>query len=274
MLDLIELFGSNVKTRFGIGYERFPLLREEFGLFDFILCSGNLYHIYSPIDFIFQARKTVRKNGYVIFETACTKDEDKTIMTFNRGKLYVDHATFWVPSIGCLRYLIQYSCFEIVAEAVLRSHGIPRVAMLARAIDLEEAHELADDDWTKEVCSIVLNDGPIAPYFPHKELVATEEASVIKVDKLRPVTCYRLRGRRSHELMGELKFLEMGTPAKIEKPSLRQQRTIKKIFDDMIERRDMEEKKLESKRDKDRLMTRSRRRRRSMFSFSKRRWRR
>jgi 2-polyprenyl-3-methyl-5-hydroxy-6-metoxy-1,4-benzoquinol methylase len=274
MLDLVKLFGSNVRTRFGIGYEQFSLLREEFGLFDFILCSGNLYHVFSPIDFIFQARKTVRKNGYVIFETACTKDEDIAIMTFNRGKLYADHATFWVPSIGCLRYLIQYSCFEIVAEAVLRSHGIPRVAMLSRAIDLEETRELAEDDWTQEVCSIILNEGPIAPYFPHKDLITTEEATAIKVDKLKPVTCYRLRGRRSHELMGDLKFLEMGTPAQIDMPSLGEQRVIKKIFDDMIERRDKEEKELESRKETDHPNATSRRRRRSRFSFRKSRRRR
>jgi len=269
MLDLAGLFGSNVKTRFGVGYEQFSLLRKEFGLFDFILCSGNLYHVFSPIDFIFQARRTVRKNGYVIFETACTKDDEETIMTFNRGKLYVDHATFWVPSIGCLRYLVQYSCFEIVAEAVLRSHGIPRVAILARAIDLEEMRETVDDDWTREVCSIVLDDAPIAPYFPHKELITTEEAVEIKVDKLEPVTCYRLRGRKSHELMGELKFLEMGTPAKIEKPSFGQQRVIKKIFDDMIERRDDDEQESNDREKSDRSRTASRRRRRSGFSFRK-----
>ena len=274
VLDLIELFQSKVKTRFNTGYQQFPQLREESGLFDFILCSGNIYHIYSPIDFIFETRKTVRKNGYVIFETACTKDTDETIMTFNRGELYADYGTFWVPSIGCLRYLIQYSCFEIVGEAVLRSHGIPRVAILARAIDLEEMHESVEDDWTREVCSIILNDGPIAGYFPHKDLVTTEEASPIKLDGLTPVTHYRLRGRRSHELMRELKLLEMATPAQIDKPSPKQQRIFKKIFDDMIERRDVDEDALEELEKSDRQRNTSRRHRRSRFSFKKSRRRR
>ena len=270
VLDLIELFQSKVKTRFNTGYQQFPQLREESGLFDFILCSGNIYHIYSPIDFIFETRKTVRKNGYVIFETACTKEDTETKMTFNRGELYADYATFWVPSIGCLRYLIEYSCFEIVAEAVLRSHGIPRVAMLARAIDLEEMHESVEDKWTKEVCSIVLNDGPVAPYFPHKDLITTEEAAEIKLDGLTtPVTTYRLRGRRSHELMRELKLLEMATPAKIDKPSLGQQRIFKKIFDDMIERRDVDGDELEEREKSDSLRATSRRHRRSRFSIRK-----
>jgi hypothetical protein len=84
------------------------------------------------------------------------------------------------------------------------------------------------------------------------------------------VTSFRLRGRRSHELMRELKFLEMGTPAPIGTASLRQLATSKKIFDAMVERRDEEEEELEErKKAADRLRARLRRERRSRFPFRK-----
>ncbi len=60
---LIEMFGSEVQARFGIFYQNLPEVRRDEGPFDFILCSGVLYHIHSLLDCIFHVRAAVERDG-------------------------------------------------------------------------------------------------------------------------------------------------------------------------------------------------------------------
>jgi 2-polyprenyl-3-methyl-5-hydroxy-6-metoxy-1,4-benzoquinol methylase len=129
--------------------------------FDLIVLSGVLYHVYSPLDVILSMRRIVRHGGLILVESACVDSLDCS-MHFNcDGRYYNEPLTFWLPSIGCLRYMLAFSCFEPLQEATLRGTGkTVRHAILAKAKKPSEMRNYSDrwlydlhhaaPDWAKK----------------------------------------------------------------------------------------------------------------------------
>jgi len=227
---LIEMFDSKVETFWGLSYQDLPKFRKGGSDFDFILCSGVLYHIPSPFDCIFNVRRSVRRNGYVIFESACIDDTKSRTMTFNTGDIHSDPSTYWVPTIACMRYLIEYACFRIEAEATRVFEGqVPRHAILAKAVGLDEAKE-NKDDWISRVCSLASSNDPTASYLPHTQFGDAEKTTTVKLKNLKRGTKYKLKKNRAERFIEELNLLELGTPARLEESELSQPQVLIELF--------------------------------------------
>jgi 2-polyprenyl-3-methyl-5-hydroxy-6-metoxy-1,4-benzoquinol methylase len=214
ILALIDLFKSKVNFVSGISDRNISKLRDEFDNFDFILCAGLLYHIYSPIELILEVRKLVRNGGYAIFESTCINDEKSLIMRFNRNDIYDDSSTIWVPSIFCLRYMIMYSCFRIVAEATLYE-TTPRHAILAQAVKpskLKESNETSDDFLKK-----VYLKQPNQYIFPQFDWHTFESArnTYVRIKKARNKHI-KINPEDTRSYSKEEELLELGTPANLD----------------------------------------------------------
>lgn len=217
--SLVDHFGSLIHYEYGIRERDFPKVRESFGLFDFVLCSGILYHVYSPFDLILEARKLVKNGGCIVFESACLPDEVSLTMTLNHGDIYNEHTTIWLPSIACLRYMIKYSAFKILAESTLNyPSGVPRHAILAQALKPSELkHHYKDDAWLKTLYS---GEAPGLSHFfllPQYDLEFFEgmESTNVKVaDFENKLSTYNLNEETTY--IKEMQFLNIyGTPAKL-----------------------------------------------------------
>lgn len=207
ILSLIEFYGSNVKCGFGIDDKDIPLIFDKFGYFDFVLCAGLLYHVYSPIDVILGVRKFTRNGGYAIFESACTLDSKNITMRFNRNDIYKDMSTIWVPSIACLRYLVKYACFRIVAE-VTSHEPVARHAILAEAVKPGELEEGTGKDLFLEEFYL---KKPFLPRYDWKAYESAEETSVeVKDFKDKHMKINPKNKRSYHE---ETELLNLATPA-------------------------------------------------------------
>lgn len=217
---LIDNFGSKVRYEHGIRERDFPQVRERFGLFDFVLCSGILYHVYSPFDLIIETRKLVKNGGCVIFESACLPDEAALTMTLNHGDIYDEYTTIWLPSIACLRYMIKYSGFKILAEATINyPSGVPRHSVLAQALKPSELKlHYSDDQWLKTLYS---GEAPglshfyLLPQFD-LEFFETRETTTVNVREFsNKRMVYELDKKDSY--VEEQKFLSIGTPSNLNK---------------------------------------------------------
>lgn len=138
------------------------LKQRGLGLFDLIVLSGVIYHIYSPLGAILSSRRLLRNGGLILVESACIDSLDCS-MHFNcGGRYYDDPTTFWLPTIGCLRYMLAFSCFEPLQERTLRhTKEVVRHAILARAQKPSRMRSYEDHwlyslhralpDWAKKV---------------------------------------------------------------------------------------------------------------------------
>jgi len=210
--ELIQLFSSSVKYVPGIRDSNLMELAKSFGRFDFVLCAGVLYHIFSPIDLIANARQVVKNNGYAVFESACIKDERKSYMRLNWGDVYKEHTTLWVPTIACLRSMLRYFSFEIVGDAILKGR-VPRYAVLCRARKPSEMGVNCGDAW---LSALLLKQTPglSSEYLlPQLDIDGFETAPVSAIPDAEP--CPRRRvlwRRRPRHHSVESALLERATP--------------------------------------------------------------
>jgi 2-polyprenyl-3-methyl-5-hydroxy-6-metoxy-1,4-benzoquinol methylase len=133
---LIEAYDSTVRYRTGVIVETLPdLLRTE-GLFDFVLCAGVAYHVYSPFDLIANVRGLLRNGGLAVFETASIQDETNLYMSLNRGNHYDEHTTLWIPSTACFRYMLRFCSMRVLGESqwLANDSHVVRHAWLVRPI--------------------------------------------------------------------------------------------------------------------------------------------
>ncbi len=139
----------------GLMYELYKKLN---GLsFDFINCSGMLYHVFSPMTMLAGIRPLLKKNGMIIVSTNVIL-EDGYLMEFNNsGRMQVEENTFWYLSIKFFDYMLRYmklspvSCLYIDHQNVnsnirfIFNKPSGYLSVLCRAID--EVLPLAEDDW-------------------------------------------------------------------------------------------------------------------------------
>lgn len=119
--------------------------------FDFLVSSGLLYHVQNPVDHLMTYRKLLRKNGYLLLETAAVlSDEVELIHDFRKGeKIWGGKAT-WYPSTKFLEIYLKALCFKPVSFCFIPAQGntglpLCRIAILAQATDepafsAEETH--------------------------------------------------------------------------------------------------------------------------------------
>ncbi len=213
--DLIDTFSSSVSYMTGIRDSNLEDVKEKFGHFDFVLCAGVLYHIFSPFDMIANIRKVVKNNGLVIIESACLKDEKKSYMQLNWGDLYDESTSVWVPTIACLKKMLLFFGFEILGDAIMREK-IPRYAVLCKASSPSLAGQKTDDRWLKALL-LRQNPGKSADYLlPQLDIDAFE---AIPISDIETVSTRIKRKSWISKLPStfskESAFLERGTPAQM-----------------------------------------------------------
>ena len=57
-----------------------------------------------------------------VFETAVIPNDDDLFMTLNRGDLYNEYTTLWIPSTACFRYMLKFLSMRVLGEAELRTN--------------------------------------------------------------------------------------------------------------------------------------------------------
>jgi 2-polyprenyl-3-methyl-5-hydroxy-6-metoxy-1,4-benzoquinol methylase len=89
----------------GLMYDLHAKIR---GGFDFINCSGLLYHTWSPLDVLAGIRPLLKRNGILLVSTNVVI-EDEWSAEFNAaGRLNQETNTFWYLSVPTLDYMLRY----------------------------------------------------------------------------------------------------------------------------------------------------------------------
>jgi 2-polyprenyl-3-methyl-5-hydroxy-6-metoxy-1,4-benzoquinol methylase len=156
--------------------------------FDFINCSGLLYHVWSPLHVLSGVRPLLKRHGLMIVSTIVNLTDDR-FAEFNRaGMLNGECNTFWYLSAGMLEYMLWYLRLQPI-KALGFVHGEhwrgpgdsgPNedrgyVSVLCRAIDASEK-----DAWMREsaIGSIeyqLSTDWAMANSQPVSDIALTEE---------------------------------------------------------------------------------------------------
>ncbi len=212
---LIDAYRSTVRYQSGVILERLPDLIEAEGLFDFVLCSGVAYHVYSPFDLIANVRALLRNGGMALFETAAMPDDERLYMTLNRGDLYSEYTTLWIPSTACFRYMLRFMSMRVLGEAELSTNGYPvvRHTWLVQADRPGVLARETDDSWL----STMLGRGApgmshefLKPQFDH-DLFDRRPASAITATPIETTGAFKIEEPDGYK--DEAAFLASGTPA-------------------------------------------------------------
>lgn len=112
--------------------------------FDIVVFSGVLYHVYDPLAALAVIRGLVRNGGIAIVETAALFD-GRRALNLNAAARFSPLA-IWLPSLGCLDYLLRLVRLEPIDAIYIRSgKGRGRVAVACRAVDSPPADP--GDEW-------------------------------------------------------------------------------------------------------------------------------
>lgn len=212
---LIEAYGSSVRYRSGVILERLPELAASEGLFDFVLCSGVAYHVYSPLDLIANVRALLKTGGMALFETAALPDDEQMHMALNRGQHYQEYTTLWIPTTACFRYMLRFFAMRVLGESQLRTgdYHVVRHAWLVQADRPSVLTQETGDPWLQTLL------GGRAPGWSHEYLkpqldLATFEGrrqSRISASSVAESRVFRLEEPDGHA--AERALLATGTPA-------------------------------------------------------------
>lgn len=180
---LSEVFGSSVRYRSGFVLERLPELLASEGLFDFVLCSGVAYHVYSPFDLVAHVRWLLRNRGLAIFETAAIRDDTHCHLSLNRGDHYREFTTLWIPTTACFRYMLEFMAFRVIAEAELkvRDYHVVRTAWLVQADRPATLAAECPDAW---LATLLAGQAPgwshdyLKPQFDHATFQSRPETTI------------------------------------------------------------------------------------------------
>jgi 2-polyprenyl-3-methyl-5-hydroxy-6-metoxy-1,4-benzoquinol methylase len=163
---LRDAYGSSVRYRSGIVLENLPELLPSEGLFDFVLCSGVAYHVYSPFDLIARVRDLLFNGGIALFESAAIPDDSTLTMTLNRGDYYNEYTTLWLPTTACFRYMLQFLSLRVIGEREWRTRG-RRVIRHAWLVQADRPSVLAPETSDPWLATLL---GGLAPGGSHEHL--------------------------------------------------------------------------------------------------------
>lgn len=155
-LDRIGL----VKACLGLDFEylsrfKLGLLRERLHgeVFDVVIFSGVLYHMFDPMAGLAIVRGLVRDGGVVVLETSAVVEDDLVMHLNARGRFF-PWTNYWQVNVGCLNYLLRFMRLEPIDlsffDARTREPDAPRlcrVAVTCRAT--RDVPGLPEDEWVR-----------------------------------------------------------------------------------------------------------------------------
>lgn len=108
--------------------------------FDIVQHLGLLYHLRDPMFSLIQARSAVGEGGLMLLETAYAIGDTPTMLFHveqgKRCRFYPgDFATWWAPTLSCLKDMLWASLWEPVEESIqtLPGETVGRCCLIARA---------------------------------------------------------------------------------------------------------------------------------------------
>jgi len=211
---LIGAYGSTVRYRTGVVLESLPDVLATEGLFDFVLCSGVAYHVYSPFDLFAHVRALLRNGGMAVFETATLPDDANLFMALNRGDHYNEHTTLWIPSTACVRYMLRFLSMRILGESQwLTGHHVVRQAWLVEADKPSTLSRETDDPWLQTLLGGAApgwSNEYLKPQLDHARFAARPQSRISAT----PVpAAASIRSDAPETYVEERALLAMGTPA-------------------------------------------------------------
>jgi SAM-dependent methyltransferase len=100
---------------------------------DLIVLSGILYHVYDPLTVLVACREAIRRNGFLIVETAYLYDEGSPRMLFNptddSPRAMVHSNVYWRPSKRTVHGMLELAGFEVISTLAVDG----RLTVLAQA---------------------------------------------------------------------------------------------------------------------------------------------
>lgn len=122
---------------------------SKHSLFDVVLFSGVLYHLINPLGLLSVARSFCREGGLFLVETAALQDQGMALHFNAAGKLYGQHANYFIPTTNCLDYFLRMLRLKPIKALYLGSETdrTPRVAVLCRAVSTPIPFGGEQDDW-------------------------------------------------------------------------------------------------------------------------------
>ncbi len=106
-------------------------------VFDVVVCAGVMYHMLNPFDSIIKARKLLKRNGLLIFQTRYHPEDIGATLDFNlvSSRLNQIHV-YWVPSKTAVTGMLTLGGFDLLGVRTGTKHHF--IAMIARNVKLEE----------------------------------------------------------------------------------------------------------------------------------------
>jgi 2-polyprenyl-3-methyl-5-hydroxy-6-metoxy-1,4-benzoquinol methylase len=103
-----------VKRAYGVDFDfqsvglMYDLHTKISGGFDFVNCSGLLYHTWSPLDVLAGIRPLLKRNGVMVVSTNVVIEAEWTAEFNAGGRLNQETNTFWYLSVPTVDYLLRY----------------------------------------------------------------------------------------------------------------------------------------------------------------------
>jgi SAM-dependent methyltransferase len=128
--------------------------------FDFVNCSGLLYHVVSPLTVLTGLRAALKRNGLIVVSTNVIVDPAAFADFNDKGRLQVEPNTFWYLSTGLLDYALRYLKLAPIAAAYQPHESMATewrmrtgkrsgyASVLCRAVD--EILPTTDDEWMSD----------------------------------------------------------------------------------------------------------------------------
>jgi tRNA (mo5U34)-methyltransferase len=105
--------------------------------YDLVICSGVLYHVFSPFEVLALCRSLVRTGGLLVVETAASiRDDLSQRWNFDGTRwIYPNGTNTWFPTCRLLDHFLRFLHFQIVdCVYIPQADDVIRVAITARAI--------------------------------------------------------------------------------------------------------------------------------------------
>jgi SAM-dependent methyltransferase len=108
--------------------------------FDVVVCAGVMYHMLKPFDSILKARRLLKRNGLLLFQTRYHPEDTGATLDLNPASRRLDQLNvFWVPSRSAVTGMLALGGFQVLAARTGTRHKF--ITTLACNVDLEQITE-------------------------------------------------------------------------------------------------------------------------------------
>jgi 2-polyprenyl-3-methyl-5-hydroxy-6-metoxy-1,4-benzoquinol methylase len=105
--------------------------------FDVVVCSGIMYHMLNPFDCILKARRLLKRNGLLLFQTRHDPKEQGATLDFNPESRKLDQLNvYFVPSRSAVTGMLVLGGFQLLAIRTGTRNNF--ISTLACNVDLAE----------------------------------------------------------------------------------------------------------------------------------------